>query len=190
MTPRFGQLLDAAHRACHPGRARWRLQPLGRGFWPFHHLLEAGRDSPYRDWFSLDPDVLGGDRGLNAYPAPVAGTGHEPGLGYRCVVGPPGAAQAPRRESATAEYLSRVAEHWLRFGIDGWRLDVPDEIRVPAFWRDVPRALSGRQPRCLLRRRDLGARAGVACGNRFDGLMNYPLGRGDPRLRRRRAPAR
>jgi glycosidase len=39
-----------------------------RGFWPFHHVLENGASSPYRDWFYLDPEVRSGKRGLIAYP--------------------------------------------------------------------------------------------------------------------------
>ena len=37
------------------------------------------------------------------------------------------------------EYLFGVAEHWLRFGIDGWRLDVPDEIDDESFWQEFRR---------------------------------------------------
>lgn len=31
------------------------------------------------------------------------------------------------------EYLMEVAEYWLKLGIDGWRLDVPNEITTPGF---------------------------------------------------------
>ena len=33
-----------------------------RGFWPFHHVLENGGDSPYLDWFYIE------DWPLNPYP--------------------------------------------------------------------------------------------------------------------------
>ena len=32
------------------------------------------------------------------------------------------------------EYLFSVAEHWIRFGADGWRLDVAEEV-PDEFWR-------------------------------------------------------
>ena len=69
-----------------------------------------------------------------------------------------------------------MAEHWLRFGIDGWRLDVPQEIDDEAFWQEFRR-------RCRAVRSDaylVGEIWGVAPewlrGDRFDALMNYPLG--------------
>ena len=34
----------------------------GRGFWPFHHVLENGAASPYVDWFILNPDWLASGR--------------------------------------------------------------------------------------------------------------------------------
>ena len=30
----------------------------GRGFWPFHHVLETGAGSPYRNWFHFDDAAL------------------------------------------------------------------------------------------------------------------------------------
>jgi glycosidase len=43
-------------------------------------------------------------------------------------------------------FLFDIAEHWIKFGIDGWRLDVPGEIDDDAFWREFRnrvRALNG-----------------------------------------------
>ncbi len=34
------------------------------------------------------------------------------------------------------EFLWDVGEHWMRFGIDGWRLDVPNEIDDDSFWQE------------------------------------------------------
>ena len=73
------------------------------------------------------------------------------------------------------EYLLGVAEHWLRFGIDGWRLDVPEEIDDEPFWQEFRR-------RCRAIRSDaylVGEVWRVAPewvhGDRFDALMGYPL---------------
>jgi neopullulanase len=74
------------------------------------------------------------------------------------------------------EYVYGVAEHWLRFGIDGWRLDVPEEIDEPGFWE-------GFRQRCRAVDREAYLVGEIwteapdwLVGDRFDGLMNYPLG--------------
>ena len=91
--------------------------------------------SPYRDWFHLDPAVVHGRRAAQRLSRPGrAAADRLPGL-----VGPAGAAQAQHRNPQVREYLLDVAEHWLRFGIDGWRLDVPVEIDDPAFWQEFRR---------------------------------------------------
>ena len=41
-----------------------------------------------------------------------------------------------------------MGEHWLRFGIDGWRLDVPDEINVPGFWETFRERCLAVNPEC------------------------------------------
>jgi neopullulanase len=107
----------------------------GRGFWPFHHVLEAGVASPYRNWFHIDERLEGG-RPLLAYPPP--GTPHSE-HGYTAWWGLPALPKLNTDEPEVREYLFGVAEHWLRFGIDGWRLDVPAEIDDEAFWQEFRR---------------------------------------------------
>ena len=104
------------------------------------------------------------------------------------VVGPAGAAQAQHRQPGMREHLLGVAEHWLRFGIDGWRLDVAEEIDA-GFWREFRRALPRGQPGRLHRRRDLARKPGLAArATRFDALMNYPLAEAILGVRRRAPP--
>jgi len=51
------------------------------------------------------------------------------------------------------EYIMEIAEYWIKFGIDGWRLDVPFEVQNPGFeeFRRVkainPEALLGKSGR-------------------------------------------
>ena len=39
-----------------------------------------------------------------------------------------------------------MARYWLEFGIDGWRLDVPEEIDDVDFWRDFRRVVKDVNP--------------------------------------------
>jgi neopullulanase len=167
------ELLDAAHDREMRVVLDGVFNHTGRGFWPFHHVLEAGADSPYRRWFHLDDAALDAGRPLAAYPP--KGTPAS-ALGYEAWWGLPALPKLNTDEPAVREYLFGVAEHWLRFGIDGWRLDVPEEIDDEAFWQEF-------RLRCRAVRSDaylVGEIWHLApdwlLGDRFDALMNYPLG--------------
>jgi cyclomaltodextrinase len=166
----------------------------GRGFWAFHHVLETGADSPYRHWFHLDQQALEEGRPIHAYPGAEsrAGVAQDlPGqgevatardgseslrrLGYRAWWDLPALPKLNTDLPEVREHLFGVAEHWLRFGIDGWRLDVPGEIADPTFWTEFRR-------RCRAVREDAYLVGEVwhvspewVAGDRFDALMNYPL---------------
>ena len=64
----FRELLDAAHARGMRIILDGVFNHASRGFWPFHHVLENGAQSPYVDWFYTDEAFLRGDRPLIAYP--------------------------------------------------------------------------------------------------------------------------
>ena len=74
------------------------------------------------------------------------------------------------------EYLLGVAEHWLRFGIDGWRLDVPMEIDDEGFWQEFRRRCRAVRPDVYLVGEIWQVAPDWLRGDRFDAVMNYPLG--------------
>ena len=57
------KLIDALHRRNMRIILDGVFNHCGRGFWAFHHLLENGKCSPYRDWFHVHRWPL------NPYPA-------------------------------------------------------------------------------------------------------------------------
>src|SRR5690606_21451945 len=75
------------------------------------------------------------------------------------------------------EYLLTVCEHWLRFGIDGWRLDVPSEIDDDAFWREFRRRCRAVKPDAYSVGEIWHEAKRWLAGDMFDGVMNYPLTR-------------
>ena len=165
-------LLDAAHGRGMRVILDGVFNHSGRGFWPFHHVLENGASSPYRRWFHIDDEALDAGRPLLAYPSPGTPSSE---LGYLAWWGMPALPKLNTREPDVREYLLTVAEHWLRFGIDGWRLDVPEEIEDESFWPAF-------RERCRAVRQDaylVGEIWHVAPewlrGDRFDALMGYPL---------------
>ena len=193
---------DAAFRellaACHARGMRVILDGVfnhsGRGFWPFHHVLETGAASPYRDWFHFDPATLSGDRALRPYPAAgqprtedrlvrehSASRVHRAGArsladyGYLAWFDLPALPKLNTDNPAVREYLFRVAEHWIGLGADGWRLDVPTEIPDPEFWREFRRRVKAVNPDAYLVGEIWHEAPDWLSGARFDGLMNYPL---------------
>ncbi len=165
-------LLDAAHDRQMRVVLDGVFNHTGRGFWPFHHVLEAGADSPYRRWFHVD-EALASGRPLQPYPPAGA---HPSSLGYAAWWGLPALPKLNTDEPEVREYLFRVAEHWLRFGIDGWRLDVPAEIDDAAFWQEFRWRCRAVRPDAYLVGEIWRVAHDWLRGDRFDALMNYPLG--------------
>jgi neopullulanase len=166
------QLLDAAHDREMRVVLDGVFNHTGRGFWPFHHVLETGASSPYRGWFHLDDAALDAGRPLLAYPPD--GT-HPDALGYQAWWGVPALPKLNTDEPAVREYLFGVAEYWLRFGIDGWRLDVPGEIDDEAFWQEFRSRCRAVRPDAYLVGEIWHLAPDWLLGDRFDALMNYPL---------------
>ncbi len=179
------ELLDAAHA--------WGIRVVldgvfnhtGRGFWAFHHVLENGASSPYLDWFREDRPALDGGVQLLAYPdtgrtIPAPGQAGEGAssidrLGYEAWWGLPALPKLNTDFQPVRDYLLTVAEHWVRFGIDGWRLDVPEEIADPAFWQAFRARVRAVNPEAYLVGEIWHVAPDWTAGDRFDATMNYPL---------------
>ncbi len=192
--PALRELVDRAHERGMRVVLDGVFNHTGRGFWPFHHVVENGAASPYRHWFNFDQEAL--DKGLPilAYPGAEARTrggsaeasvttAADPlrdgrsiqRLGYEAWWDLPALPKLNTDEPAVREYLLSVAEHWIRFGIDGWRLDVPQEIDDPAFWSEFRRRVRAVNPEAYLVGEIWRLAPDWLRGDRFDALMNYPL---------------
>ncbi|HET7029503.1 MAG TPA: glycoside hydrolase family 13 protein [Candidatus Limnocylindrales bacterium] len=172
--PAFRALLDAAHDRDIKVVLDGVFNHAGRGFFPFQHVLENGRQSPYRDWFYFHPDVLAGRREIDAY-RPRGGAGLER-AGYASWWDVPSLPKIRVEHPPAREFLFGVAEHWLRFGIDGWRLDVPADITDATFWPEFRQRVRAVKPDAYLVGEIWSESPEWLRGDRFDALMNYPLG--------------
>jgi cyclomaltodextrinase len=184
------ELLDAAHARDMRVVLDGVFNHSGRGFWPFHHVLEAGASSPYRDWFHLNPEFLEAGRQLIPYPDAeqlaalenAAVPGQRTGLrslatlGYRGWWDLPALPKLNTDNPQMRAYLLDVAEHWIRFGADGWRLDVAGEIEDVTFWQEFRRRVKGVNPDAYLVGEIWRVGPEWLRGDRFDALMNYPMG--------------
>ncbi|MCS6926441.1 MAG: glycoside hydrolase family 13 protein [Candidatus Binatia bacterium] len=177
----FRTLLDAAHRR----RIRIILDGVfnhaSRGFWQFHHTLENGAASPYVEWFHFDPERLSGKRHFAAYPDPTArealrrGEGSYRAVGYKAWWDLPALPKFNIATPAVREFLWQVATHWVEFGIDGWRLDVPTEINDDSFWQEFRRRVKKVNADAYLVGEIWHEAQRWLRGDQFDAVMNYPL---------------
>ena len=157
-------LLDAAHERGMKVVLDGVFNHASRGFFAFHHILENEEKSPYLDWFQV-----------KGFPLRAYATGQPPN--YEAWWGLAALPEFNVSHPDVREYLWGVAERWIEFGADGWRLDVPEEIDDPEFWREFRRRVRAINPEAYLVGEIWQRAPAWLAGDRFDALMNYPLTR-------------
>ena len=131
-----------------------------RGFFQFNSLMELGEDSPYRDWFHV-------------HSWPIHAYSGKPN--YECWWNYPALPKFNTDCADVREYLFSVAEFWTKRGIDGWRLDVPNEIDDDSFWQEFRRRVKAVEPDAYIVGEIWDAPERWLQGDQFDGVMNYPF---------------
>ena len=160
------ELLDAAHARDIRVVLDGVFNHASRGFWPFHHVLECGGDSPYMDWFHIEDWPLRPYHADADNPANYAAWGGMPMLPKFNTANP-----------GVRAMLLDCAEHWLRFGIDGWRLDVPHEIDDDDFWRAFRQRVKAVNPQAWICGEIWNDASRWLQGDMFDAVMNYLFAR-------------
>ena len=161
----FRQLLKAAHARGMRVIIDGVFNHASRGFFQFNHILECGPESPYVDWFHIQ------DYPLHAYDA-----SRKPNYGawWKLHALPKFNTDNP----AVRRFIFDIARHWIEFGADGWRLDVPIEIDDDDFWREFRQVAKAANPEAYI----VGEiwvneldRTGERWlqGDQFDAIMNY-----------------
>jgi len=158
------ELLDACHARGMKVVLDGVFNHASRGFFQFNDILENGPKSAYLDWFHVHTFPL------NAY--------EENGkLGYAAWWQLPALPKFNTDTQAVREFLWDVATYWLEFGIDGWRLDVPNEIADDAFWHEFRRRCRAVNPECYIVGEIWEEAGRWLRGDQFDAVMNYPFTR-------------
>lgn len=158
------KLLDDAHARGFKVVLDGVFNHASRGFFQFHDILENGPQSAYLDWFYVK------DFPLYAYD-----TQRPPNYGawWNLHALPKFNVAAP----AAREFLLGIARRWIDFGIDGWRLDVPNEIDDDDFWRAFRHRVREGNPQAYIVGEVWGDAARWLGGDMWDGVMNYQFTR-------------
>ncbi|HUF12610.1 MAG TPA: alpha-amylase family glycosyl hydrolase, partial [Longimicrobiales bacterium] len=145
-------------------RIIWDFVPnhSGLGFAPFQHAVTYGDTSSYWDWYNFHPvDGL------------QAGDGRDYDAWF-------GFGSLPKLETSNPEvfdYLIGVATHWTRYGFDGIRVDVPNELENrTTFFQAFRAETKSINPDVYLIGEIWHRDPSWVQGDQFDALMNYALG--------------
>lgn len=157
------ELLKAAHRRHIKVIIDGVFNHASRGFYQFNHALENGSNSPYLDWFHI-----------TGFPLNAYGGGK---LNYDAWWGIPDLPKLNTTTPAVREFIFKVAEYWINFGVDGWRLDVPAEINDDEFWREFRNRVKAANPEAYIVGEIWHDAQRWLQGDQFDAVMNYQFTR-------------
>ncbi len=154
------ELIEAAHARNMRVILDGVFNHASRGFFQFNHLMECGRESPYTDWFHV-------------HHWPVNAFDSENPPNYDAWWGLHSLPKFNTDLPAVREFLWDVGEYWLQQGVDGWRLDVPNEIDDDLFWQEFRRRCKKINPDAYIVGELWHEAHRWLQGDQFDGQMNY-----------------
>jgi neopullulanase len=131
-----------------------------RGFFQFNDILENGASSAYLDWFNI-----------KSFPLYAYDPDRE--IGYGAWWGLRALPKFNVRTPAVREFLLRIGRQWIDFGIDGWRLDVANEIDDDSFWREFRHRVRAGNPNAYIVGEVWTDASHWLKGDMWDAVMNY-----------------
>ncbi len=118
----------------------------------FQDVLKNGKKSKYYGWF-----IMKGDDPPE----------------YECFAACKYMPKFNTSNPEVCEFLIGIATYWIKeFDIDGWRLDVSDEVSHD-FWRQFRKAVKAAKADCVLIGENWHDANAYLRGDQFDGIMNY-----------------
>lgn len=158
----FRDLVESVHRNGMRLILDGVFNHVGRGFFAFVDVLENGKNSPYKDWFHIK------DFPVNAY-------NESQPINYQGWWDHKSLPKLNTSNEQVRKYILDVARYWVEQGIDGWRLDVPNEIDDDDFWAEFRRVVRSANRDAYLVGEIWDVNPRWANDSHFDGLTNYPV---------------
>lgn len=163
--PHFGDIAKAKElvKKCHDKGIKILFDAVfnhsGSDFFAFKDVIKNGEKSRYKDWFFI-----------NSFPVDTEKVNY--------VTFGDEISTMPKLNTANPEvreYLLKVAEYWIKeVGIDGWRLDVCDEVDH-YFWREFRKTVKNTHENALVIGEVMHDASSFLRGDELDGIMNYPF---------------
>lgn len=165
--PEFGTVEVAKElvEKCHKKGMKIVLDAVfnhsGSDFFAFEDLLKNQENSKYKDWYFVDQ-----------YPVEFKKDKYYTFGDYHLNM-----PKLNTNNKELREYLLKVAEYWIKeVGIDGWRLDVCDEIGHD-FWRDFRKTVKNARKDAIIVGEIMHEANTFLKGDQLDSIMNYPFKR-------------
>ncbi len=157
----FRTLLAAAHSRDIRIVLDGVFNHASRGFFQFNHILEIGDSSPYVDWFHV-------------YGYPVNAYSKEK-PNYKAWWNLHALPKFNTSNLQVQSFIMEIGRYWIEQGIDGWRLDVPEEIDEDGFWQTFRQVVKAANPEAYIVGEIWHDAHRWLQGDQFDAVMNYPL---------------
>ena len=155
------ELVDRAHALGMRVMLDGVFNHSSQKFFAFADILEKRERSEYLDWYFIE-----------GFPLRM-GWGEKPNFKTFSYFG--GMPKLNLRNPAVEAYFINVGLYWVReCGIDGWRLDVADEVGH-RFWRRFREAVKAEKPDALIVGEEWHFGGDFLQGDQWDSVMNYPF---------------
>ncbi|MFD2671703.1 alpha-glycosidase [Marinicrinis sediminis] len=153
----FEALIQAFHKAGIKVVLDAVFNHAGKRFKPFQDVVEKGKDSAYYDWFIIH------DWPINM---------EEPGHNYDTFAYTARMPKLNHEHPEVRQYLLDVTQFWTEKGIDGWRLDVANELDHQ-FWREFRMLVKSVNPEAFILGEIWLDGTTWLQGDQFDSITNY-----------------
>lgn len=163
--PQFGDIEDAKElvKQCHKRNMKIVLDAVfnhsGDDFFAFEDIVKNGDSSLYKDWYLVDSYPIDKERvnyytfANNVYTMPKFNISNK----------------------EVTQYLLNVAKFWIdEVGVDGWRLDVCDEVDHD-FWRAFKKTVKEANHNAIIVGEIMHEATSFLKGDQLDSIMNYPF---------------
>lgn len=163
----FKKLVDEAHRRGMKVMLDAVFNHIGYLAPQWQDVLAHGEASRYKDWFHI-----------SAFPVldkPMEEITDKHGINFETFGFTPHMPKLNTDNEVVVQYLLDVATYWVKvFDIDGWRLDVANEVDH-RFWRRFRDAVKAVKPELYIVGEVWHDAMPWLSGDQFDAVMNYPV---------------